>query len=187
MNSLAKSITKIVSRDFQNLVLREITVLDMENLRCWKNNNRKAFFYQEEILPEQQDKWFKGYLDRPYDYMFIVEENVDIASESFEHAIGCMGFRVEEGQTIDIYNVIRGEASRTQVTMRDAMQVMLRYAADTFPESRIKCDVLKDNSAVEWYKKCGLAIWEEREYYIMGIYKESIPGMLITVVSEERS
>lgn len=187
MNRMTKSILKIASGDFPNLVLREITVSDMENLRCWKNNNRKSFFYQEEILPEQQEKWFKGYLDRPYDYMFIVEENVETASEPPEHAIGCMGFRVEEGQMIDIYNVIRGEVSRTQVTMRDAMHMMLRYAADTFTESRIKCDVLKDNSAVEWYKKCGLAIWEEREYYIMGICKENIPEMLITVVSEERS
>lgn len=182
-----KSIIRIGSVDFHNFYLREVMISDMENLRCWKNNNRKSFFYQEEISPEQQEKWFEGYLGRPFDRMFVVEENTGTDLEPSRRAIGCMGFRLEDDRTIDIYNVIRGEASKTPATMRDAMYMMLRYAADIFPEYRVKCDVLKDNPAVEWYKKCGLAIWEEREYYIMGICKEDIPEIRITVVNEERS
>lgn len=178
---------KIASEVFPDFALREITIADMENLRRWKNDNRRSFFYQEEISSEQQKKWFEAYCTRPDDYMFIVEENVGTGSESHLHAIGCMGFRMEDERTIDLYNIIRGERSMTHATMQNAMQMMLRYIANTFPALQIQCDVLKNNPAVEWYQKCGLAIWEEREYYIMGIRKEDIPEIPITVVDEERS
>lgn len=187
MASIKRHSVKISSVQCINLCLREITIADMENLRRWKNDNRKSFFYQEEISSEQQKKWFEAYCARPDDYMFIVEENVGTGTESYLHAIGCMGFRVEDERTIDLYNIIRGEGSRTRATMQNAMQMMLRYIANTFPALQIKCDVLKNNPAVEWYQKCGLAIWEEREYYIMGIRKKDIPEIPITVIDEERS
>lgn len=187
MEEFMKHTIKTVAEESNNLELREITISDIENLRRWKNDNRKSFFYQEEISPEQQKKWYAGYVERLNDYMFIVEENSGTDTYPEKHAIGCMGFRLENECTIDLYNIIRGEESISHATMRSAMQMMLCYIADMFPKYKIKCDVLKDNPAVEWYKKCGLAIWEEKEYYIMGIRKEDIPHIPITVVDEERN
>ena len=169
-----KKIT-ITCRDFPALRMVSASDADQENLRIWKNNNRTSFFYQEIIQPEQQSKWFEGYQDREDDYMFMVEED--------GYPVGCMAFRVEDEETVDLYNIIRGEDRDRKISMRNAMHVMLTYIREKFPDRKIKCDVLKDNPAVKWCQKCGFAILEEKEYYIMGISKDEIPAMEIN--SEE--
>ncbi|MCI9142175.1 MAG: GNAT family N-acetyltransferase [Lachnospiraceae bacterium] len=161
----------ITCENFPGLRLLSALDADQEKLRIWKNNHRSSFFYQENIQPDQQLKWFQGYLNRADDYMFMVEED--------GYRIGCMAFRAEDEDIIDLYNIIRGEAGEGKVTMRDAMCVMLAYIKTAFPERRIKCDVLKDNPAVKWYQKCGFSILEEKEYYIMGIQKEDISALMI--------
>ena len=169
-----KKIT-IRCESFPYLSLVSATDANQEDLRTWKNNHRTSFFYQEMIQPEQQLKWFQGYQERTDDYMFVIEED--------GHPIGCMAFRTEEEDAIDLYNIIRGEEGEHKVFMRDAMYLMLSYIREKFPQRSIKCDVLKDNPAVKWYHKCGFAILEEKEYYIMGIRKEDIP--VIQIDSEE--
>lgn len=161
---------------YPDLKLVSATDADQENLRIWKNNHRTSFFYQETIQPEQQHKWFQGYLDRAEDYMFMVAED--------DYPIGCMAFRTEDEDVIDLYNIIRGEEGRREVSMKDAMHVMLSYIIEKFPGRKIKCDVLKDNPAVRWYQKCGFAILEEKEYYIMGIGNDDIPMVQIDVEEE---
>lgn len=165
----------ITCRSLPGLRLVSATDADQEKLRTWKNNHRTSFFYQEMIQPKQQLKWFQGYLERADDYMFMVEED--------GHPIGCMAFRTEDEDAIDLYNIIRGGAGRGKVTMRDAMHVMLVFITEQFPKRKIKCDVLKDNPAVQWYQKCGFAILQEKEYYVMGISKDKIP--VIEIDSEE--
>lgn len=169
-----KKIT-IMCGDFPDLKLVSVSDADQERLRIWKNNHRTSFFYQEIIQPQQQSRWFQGYQSREGDYMFMVEESC--------HPIGCMAFRTEEENTIDLYNIIRGEDGSHKVSMRNAMHVMLAYIRERFPDSKIKCDVLRDNPAVKWYQKCGFAILEEKEYYIMGISQDGIPNIKIN--SEE--
>lgn len=161
--------------DFPDLRLVSASDDDQENLRTWKNAHRTSFFYQEIIQPEQQARWFQGYQDRADDYMFMVEEEC--------HPIGCMAFRAEDEDKIDLYNIIRGEKGNHKVSMRNAMHVMLAYISKKFPDREIKCDVLKDNPAVRWYQKCGFAILMEKEYYIMGISRVDIPA--IEINSEE--
>ncbi len=170
-----KKIT-ISCESFPGLSLVSATDANLENLRIWKNNHRTSFFYQETIQPEQQKRWFQGYLDRADDYMFMVEED--------GHPIGCMAFRTEDGDAIDLYNIIRGEDGVRGVSMKDAMHVMLSYITEKFPGRKIKCDVLKDNPAVRWYQKCGFAILEEKEYYIMGISNDDILVVQIDVEEE---
>lgn len=164
--------------------LRTARVEDLENLRVWKNNCRTSFFYQKVIQPEQQKQWFDGYLKRDDDYMFIIEEGGARDEQMAYHPFGCMAFRVTDDSTIDLYNIIRGENSLGQASMRTAMYMMLNYIVNYFPNKKIKCDVLKDNEAVKWYQKCGFAIWQEKEYYIMGINKEDIPMIKIEVREE---
>lgn len=165
-----------MSTNFPDLRLVSAADADQERLRTWKNNHRTSFFYQEIIQSEQQFKWFQGYQDRADDYMFMVEEDCC--------PIGCMAFRAEGKETIDLYNIIRGEEGNRKISMKNAMHVMLAYIREWFPDRKIKCDVLKDNPAVKWYQKCGFAILEEKEYYIMGISKEKIPDIEITIEEE---
>lgn len=161
----------IVCSDFPELKLVSASDIDQDRLRRWKNDHRTSFFYQKLIQPEQQLEWFRGYQSRDSDYMFMVEER--------GCPVGCMAFRAEDDNTVDLYNIIRGESGSGKVFMRDAMHVMLAYIRKEFPDREIKCDVLRDNPAVRWYQKCGFAILEEKEYYIMGIRKEDIPAIKI--------
>ncbi len=179
---------KIIAKDTKEscFYIRTITSRDVETLRIWKNANRHSFFYQELISPEQQLKWYEGYRHRPDDNMFMVEEVLkDETEENRYHAIGCMAFRRKDAETVDLYNIIRGQRSRGTASMREAMSLMLNYIKLRFPGVRIKCDVLKDNPAVAWYEKCGLAIWKEKEYYIMGIAQKDIPDIEIEIIDEE--
>lgn len=178
----------VTSSDCPNLRLRTIEETDQENLRAWKNVNRTSFFYQEKIEPVQQQKWFTGYLERKDDAMFIVEELPASYKGSSEPAmtencygIGCLAFRLEADGKIDLYNIIRGKEGTGRVFMKDAMWLLLNYIAECYPGREIKCDVLKDNPAVNWYRKCGFAILQEKEYYVMGIDRKNIPTLQMKV------
>ncbi len=127
-----------------DVVLRTITLADLENLRAWKNANRSAFFYQGIITPEQQVRWFQDYLERARDYMFIVE--------SAGQAVGCMGFRMLD-QRADIYNVIRGQSEHGgKGVMSQAMRLLCSFIA-TNSTRDISAQVLLSNPARAWYRK----------------------------------
>lgn len=168
---------RITSSTYPDMALRSIQENDLEDLRCWKNDNRKSFFYQELISPKQQEQWYAQYLDREWDYMFMIEEQ--------GYSIGCMGFRIQDEGIADLYNIIRGRKGLGKIYMIDSMHLMLSFIADTFPKVRLQCDVLKNNPAVAWYQKCGFAILEEREYYIMEIVREKILQIQI-LISEDK-
>lgn len=125
------------------MTLRAISESDLENLRAWKNAHRFAFFYQEIITPEQQQEWFRNYLTRAHDYMFIVE----CAGEP----LGCMGFRIIE-QYADIYNVIRARVDQGKGAMSRALRVLCSFIAADFTRD-IRARVLLTNPAREWYRK----------------------------------
>jgi hypothetical protein len=139
------------------LQLRTIDASDCDRLREWKNANRSGFFFQGLIDPEGQRRWFEGYLDRPQDFMFMVET----AGER----IGCMGFRMLEGAA-DVYNVIRGEEGPSG-HMSTAFRVLCSFARATF-SSPVLARVLKTNPAVAWYRKNVFDIAAEEEmHYLM--------------------
>lgn len=155
--------------------LRSANYPDIELLREWKNKNKESFFYHKDISEAQQIQWFSSYIQKENDYMFIIEENVE---NKFE-PIGCMGFRVQ-GDDIDLYNIIRGTKSRTSASMYEAMYIMLSYIR-TIWNLPIKCDVIKDNPAVNWYLKCGFIILEEKGYLVMTINNEILDKMKIAI------
>lgn len=136
----------LTSSEFDRLLLRSIAEADQENLRRWKNANRLAFFYQEVISPEDQAKWFEGYLEREHDWMFVVD--------AMGEAIGCMGFRLMHSAA-DVYNVILGNPSMGgQGWMRNAMRLMCSYVVAEFTRE-IKVKVMRSNQALGWYRKIG--------------------------------
>jgi len=135
----------LTSDVFPDGYLRSIAESDCENLRAWKNKYRHSFFYQEVISPEDQIRWFQGYLSRTDDYMFMVGDDSDV---------GCMGFRLLEGK-IDVYNVIRGIPDRGRKgLMRQAIQIMCAYALSSYG-CEVGCKVLIYNPAIAWYEGCG--------------------------------
>jgi RimJ/RimL family protein N-acetyltransferase len=145
------------SDEFVTISLRSIEESDQENLRRWKNANAQYFFYQKTITPKQQEEWFRGYLGRQEDALFIVHA----AGED----IGCMGIRLLD-DTWDIYNVILGETQfGGKGYMGQAMSVLCSYALSMNPK-RITAKVLAKNPAIEWYCKHHFIIKERHDDHV---------------------
>lgn len=139
---------RLAERCNSSVILHSIRRSDIEDLRQWKNNHRGSFFYKEIISPESQDRWYKGYLERTEDFMFV------ILAES--RPVGCIGFRRIEDR-IDVYNVILGVPEMGKKGyMSHALRMMCVYAKKLYPGS-ISLQVLSDNPAIHWYRRNGFA------------------------------
>lgn len=141
------------------VTLRSIGPEDLEDLRRWKNDNRRAFFFKDVITPEGQKKWYEGYLGRPDDFMFVVE------AEGMK--VGCMGFRKIEGAA-DCYNIIGAPEGRGKGYLGAAMEAMCGHIEESLGTVPITCKVLKTNPAVTWYEKRGFKIAADKgDHWIM--------------------
>ena len=142
----------------------------LNDLRVWKNRNKNFFYYKKNISMSEQRSWFQSYLDRPSDYMFVVLFNGD--------RVGCMGVR-NIGLAWDVYNIILGEVHYGgRGIMSSAFQAMLRFCGEQ-NELPITLEVLKDNPAINWYRKNGfLPIYESADSVNMK-YVVNSDGLLI--------
>jgi glucose-6-phosphate isomerase len=163
-----------------DLRLRSINEKDAENLRTWKNANKSSFFLNQEITPEQQQKWFANFLQREHDHMFMVEQQADDEWQP----IGCMGFRkLDDEGCVDAYNIIRSrKIVPATFTMSDVFKTMLAYAAAVYPGLPLQVKVLSDNPAVEWYKKNDFAVLTVvKNYCLMELDKKAISAIQYSV------
>ena len=164
-----------------DLRLRAIGREDIENLRIWKNKHQGSFFLNRDILPAEQEKWFAGFQARAEDFMFVVEQLLDDRWRS----IGCLGFRhLPDEACVDAYNIMRGEKTAPgSFTMSDAFRAMLAFAAGKYEDLPIRCKVLCNNPAVEWYKKNDFSIVERvgDEYYLMELAKDSLKNCHVII------
>lgn len=149
-NQVAMDVTPTLS-------LRSAKTHDLDHLRQWKNDQRQYFFHQEVISPAQQQQWFSAFVQRPHDYLLMVELNGT--------SIGCMGIRMLASEW-DIYNVILGDAGYAkQGHMGCAFAAMLKMALAK-SDLPITLKVLKHNPAVGWYLKNGfVTAFEAEDHY----------------------
>lgn len=164
MSHFDKSTIRIVVPAVPGLELRAATGADLESLRHWKNEQRRFFFFQEEITKTQQKQWFDAFMERSHDLMLMTMFE--------EQVFGCMGIRWQ-GDLWDIYNVILGLPDfGKRGLMRHAFAAMLDYAIALKP-GPITLKVLKRNPAVDWYKKHGFRITESHEQHFSMSYKSN--------------
>lgn len=157
-----KEISIPIQNEGFQFTLRTASEGDLPNLRKWKNNEREFFFFKNEISLEQQREWFRAYLSRTDDYMFVILVN--------KNAIGCMGIRLIEGGW-DVYNVILGSKDfGSKGLMSKAFKAMLQFAVSNHQYS-ITLKVLKHNPAIEWYKKNGFTITSEQSDHFCMSYQ----------------
>ena len=119
------------------------------SLRRWKNRHAASFFYQHLISDKAQRDWFKAYLLRSEDFMFMVMLG--------DQAIGCIGIRLRDG-IWDVYNVIRGISSiRSSGFMSLALNMIISFAQGLQSIS-IQCQAVAGNPAISWYLKNGFEV-----------------------------
>lgn len=152
---------KIIIKDKENkkLILRSIDDKDLENMRRWKNENRRVFFYQKIINTKQQKAWFLNYLKDPFNHMFIIEYKA--------LHIGCIGFRLNN-KIADIYNVIMGNyAYKRKGLMSLSIKMLINYIT-CYHTKEITVKVLKSNiSGQKFYMKNGFNISREMDNHVL--------------------
>lgn len=155
----------IISQD-NRIELKPIDENDIEKIRVWKNDHRNLFFFKDMITPEDQKKWYAGYLTRENDIIFIISYK--------GNKIGCIAFRNLEDY-IDIYNVILGEKQYGKKgLMGDALKILCNYLADKY-NKEISLKVLSENPAKFWYEKNGFEpIYEQDDFIFMKLDKNKL-------------
>jgi len=152
---------KIIITDKENkkLILRSIDDKDLENMRRWKNENRRVFFYQKIIKIKQQKEWFLNYLKDFSNYMFIIEY------ETLQ--IGCIGFKLNN-KIADIYNVILGNNEyKRKGLMSLSIRMLIRYITRSHTK-KVTVKVLKSNTVGQrFYARNGFEINREMDNYIL--------------------
>lgn len=128
------------------VVLRGATAGDLEELRAWKNAEKRWFFFKGDITMAMQEEWFGNYLRRADDVLFIVEYEGRKA--------GTIGLRLLKDGSADIYNVIAAPGYRGKGLMKAALATLCSYAAGLNP-AKLSCLVLKGNPAAKFYESCG--------------------------------
>lgn len=142
-----------------DLSLREITESDIESIRVWRNQSqiKKHFINTDDISEEQQSQWFKNYLLKTDDIMFMIEENI-----KFKSAIG----------TVALYNINKatGSAEFGRLMIgnlsaqekgfgKQAILLACTYAFEVLNLSEVYLYVLCNNiKAIRIYLKLGFIV-----------------------------
>ena len=144
-------------RELRAVSLRSVGWDDRNDLREWKNSNRRFFFHQEVITDSRQRLWFEDYLTRADDAMFIVHWA--------EEKVGCMGYRLCGGE-VDLYNIIRGRPDLGgRGLMSHALRIMCSHAQSRYGLP-ICAKIRRTNPATTWYLRNSFRIIAVEDEFI---------------------
>ena len=150
--------------DKDKISIKPINKSHLSKLRLWKNQNKNNFFHKDLITQEDQTKWYKLFKSRKNDYMFVITNNNSL--------VGCMGIRLINDEW-DVYNVILGNLKYSKKgIMSIAFLKMIEYAL-SLKKTEISLKVLKNNSAIIWYKKQNFEIINSNENFHTMTYKNN--------------
>jgi RimJ/RimL family protein N-acetyltransferase len=152
--------------------LRLLERSDLPMTLKWRNQDhiRKWFIHSEIISPEQHQEWFKQYLERDNDYVFIIEE-----TQNFHKPVG----------QISLYNIAldkkKGELGRFMIgdaetpgkgLAKQATRLLLEVAFNRFRLKEVYLRVLRHNPpAISVYQQCGFQSGPEHDnLLIMNIF-----------------
>lgn len=140
----------------QRIRLRLLDRNDLEMTRNWRNQDsiRKWFVHSDIITSEQHRQWFESYLTRDNDFVFVIEERVEL--------------RRPVGQ-VALYNIeweqLRAELGRLMIgdleaqgkgLARGAVALLIEFVEQTWAIREIYLDVYADNyPAISIYKSTG--------------------------------
>lgn len=142
-----------------NLLIREIGAADIELIRKWRNQNyiKKRFINTGDISKLQQMQWFKNYLKKTDDMMFMIEE-----TDIFKTKIGTVAlYNINtDKRSVELGRLMIGYAPAQRKGFgKQAVILTCLYALNILKSTDIYLTVLNDNiPAIKLYKQIGFVI-----------------------------
>jgi diamine N-acetyltransferase len=136
--------------------LRLLEESDLPMTLKWRNQDhiRKWFIHSEVLSIKQHQKWFDEYLKKDNDYLFIIEESMDVnrpVGQISLYNIDWASHCAEYGR------LIIGEADACgKGIAKEASLMLLNYAFTILKIKGIYLEVFENNySAIAVYRACG--------------------------------
>lgn len=161
--------------EYERVKLVPLSAEDAEKMRVLRNKNSAKFFSHSEITAEDQQRWFRKYLDTPDDYMFSVylkETNVWVGAVSI--------YNVESDlKTAEFGRILIDKDATAEYGLGvDTTIAACRFAFAQLQLTTLHLEVYSDNiPAVHTYIKAGFQekgrtlSTNEKEIIYMTIHK----------------
>lgn len=136
--------------------LRPLTQDDLRQTLAWRNRdeNRRWFLHADPLTWEQHERWFRGYIERDDDFVFIIED-----AGAADRAIGQVAlYRLDWGAGTAEFGrlLIGGPEGRGRGLGREATEALVAFGFENWGLQRIDLEVLKDNDrAIQIYRHLG--------------------------------
>jgi diamine N-acetyltransferase len=133
--------------------LRLLEQTDLEMTLSLRNENRSWFSNSNFLSMATHHSWFKQYIGRDDDFIFIVE----LLSEGIEPVGQISLYRIDwEQQEAEFGRLVIDERFRQKGIAQEATGLLLEYARNMLGIKRIYLEVLKSNfPAISLYSKFG--------------------------------
>lgn len=153
--------------------LRMLTAEDLPVTLAWRNHpeSRVWFHSTAEISGEQHAEWFRRYLERDDDHVFVLEiAGAPVAQVSLYDV---------RGGTAEFGRLLVDPALRGRGISHRAIRLCLRFADEVLGLRELRLEVKSDNArAVRAYEVAGFRVDEAREGTLgsLVMVRETPPG-----------
>lgn len=136
--------------------LRLLEESDLAMTLFWRNQDdiRKWFLSSEMISLTHHYEWYREYLERDNDYVFVIEELRDLrraVGQVSIYGIDYVDKKAEYGRLM-----IGDPEARRKGIAKEATKLILRYCLNELGIEKVKLEVLPSNEpAIGIYRGCG--------------------------------
>jgi RimJ/RimL family protein N-acetyltransferase len=147
----------------ERVSLRLLEKTDLPRTLAWRNQDhiRRWFVHPEVITTEQHRRWFTAYCERDDDFVFVIEETLDLrrpVGQVSLYGIDWARHRAEYGRLM-----IGAPEATGRGLGREATNVLIQYATTALGMREIVLEVFADNAAaLAIYAACGFRVQEQR-------------------------
>lgn len=147
--------------------LRLLEERDLPMTLAWRNQDhiRKWFLHSDVITPEQHWNWFRSYAQRDDDFVFVIEETVDLRKPVGQISL----YNIDWNRKLAEYGrVLIGEPDAAgRGLAKEATEVLLGYAFGPLGLQEVHLKVYSNNApAVAIYRSCGFRDVAEENHLI---------------------
>jgi RimJ/RimL family protein N-acetyltransferase len=159
-------VTKYIVQPIDNgrVRLRLLEESDLPMTLTWRNQDhiRERFIHSNIVSSEQHQEWFKGYLQRDNDYLFIIEEMKDLQKPVGQ--ISLYNISWSEGSA-ELGRLMIGDAeARGKGLATVAARLLVGVAFNQFRLKELYLEVFRHNSAaIAIYQQCGFQLSHEHD------------------------